>query len=180
MNLKHLMPSLVALVCASVILFGASAVLPSIGADRIAEEQQQVMGLLLPGSVAFVPEAYEGEDTNITGVFKGDTGYVIETTVAGYVDEIVLWVGVDNDGKVTGITVRDMAETWGLGSKAMNDMSFLTQFLGTSGEAALGENVDGLTGATVTSKAVVKAVNSAVGFVTGADVTSSATEWGGN
>ena len=33
--------------------------------------------------------------------------------------------------------------------------------------------------ATVTSKAVVKAVNSASAFVTGADVSSSATEWGG-
>ena len=40
-------------------------------------------------------------------------------------------------------------------------------------------NVDALTGATVTSKAVVKAVNSASAFVTGADVSSSATEWGG-
>ena len=41
------------------------------------------------------------------------------------------------------------------------------------------DGVDGVTGATVTSKAVVKAVNSAKAFVTGADVSSSATEWGG-
>ena len=47
------------------------------------------------------------------------------------------------------------------------------------GEKAVGDNVDALTGATVTSKAVVKAVNSASAFVTGADVSSSATEWGG-
>ena len=39
--------------------------------------------------------------------------------------------------------------------------------------------VDGITGATVTSKAIARSVNSAVGFVTGADVSSSATTWGG-
>jgi len=52
------------------------------------------------------------------------------------------------------------------------------QYLGTSGEAAVGEDIDAITGATVTSKAVTKAVNSACAFVTGADVSSSATEWG--
>ena len=39
--------------------------------------------------------------------------------------------------------------------------------------------VDGITGATVTSKAIARSVNSAVGYVTGADVVSSATTWGG-
>ena len=46
-------------------------------------------------------------------------------------------------------------------------------------EAAVGEDIDALTGATVTSKAVTRAVNSAVAFVTGADISSSATEWEG-
>ena len=39
--------------------------------------------------------------------------------------------------------------------------------------------VDGISGATVSSKAVARCVSSAVGFVTGADVASSATTWGG-
>ena len=48
-------------------------------------------------------------------------------------------------------------------------------------DAGTGETVevDGITGATVTSKAVAKSVNSAVAYVTGADVASSATTWGG-
>ena len=40
-------------------------------------------------------------------------------------------------------------------------------------------DVDALTGATVTSKAIAKAVNSASAYVTGADVDSGATQWGG-
>jgi len=39
--------------------------------------------------------------------------------------------------------------------------------------------VDGITGATVTSKAIARSINSAVGYVTGADVDSGATSWGG-
>ena len=90
-----------------------------------------------------------------------------------------LMVGVSNDGKVTGVVVRDMEETYGLGTNALQDVEFLSQFLRTSGEAAVGETVDALTGATVSSKAITKGINAAVAFVTGADVTSSATEWEG-
>ena len=92
---------------------------------------------------------------------------------------MVLWVGVTNEGWVSGVTVRSHAETLGLGRRAQTDRDFLMQYLYTEGGAAVGEDIDALTGATVTSKAVTRAVNSAAAFVTGADVSSSATEWGG-
>lgn len=82
-------------------------------------------------------------------------------------------------GAVVGAVVREMEETFGLGAEALSDAGFLSQLIWSRGELAVGDNVDALTGATVTSKAVVKAVNSASAFVTGADVSSSATEWGG-
>ena len=86
---------------------------------------------------------------------------------------------LDFDGAVVGAVVREMEETFGLGAEALSDAGFLSQLIWSRGELAVGDNVDALTGATVTSKAVVKAVNSASAFVTGADVSSSATEWGG-
>ena len=54
-------------------------------------------------------------------------------------------------------------------------------FSGATGEETTGEEtyVDAITGATVTSKAIARCVNSAVGYVTGADVESGATSWGG-
>jgi electron transport complex protein RnfG len=104
---------------------------------------------------------------------------VVETTLQGYVDELVLWVGVSDQGSVTGVTIRDMAETWRLCRNAMTDLRFLEQFLHTTGNAQLGDNIQALTGATVTSKEVLRGVNSAAAFVTGADVSSGATEWGG-
>ena len=169
---------IIAIAAAAVILFGASALLAPMAADNAAADLQDMMTHMLPGSTTFTPEEYTGEDTAITAVYKGETGYVVQTTVAGYVDDIIMMVGVDNDGKVTGLMVQEMAETYGLGDNAMIDYEFLMQYLHTAGEAAVGEDIDAITGATVTSKAVTKAVNSACAFVTGADVSSSATEWG--
>lgn len=177
--MKGLVKPLAAIAAAAVILFGASAILSPIADSNAEADLHEMMTYMLPGSTTFSPEEYTGEDSNITAVYKGETGYVIQTTTAGYVDDIVMMVGVDNDGKVTGLMVQEMAETYGLGDNAMIDYTFLMQYLHTAGEAAVGEDIDAITGATVTSKAVTKAVNSACAFVTGADVSSSATEWGG-
>ena len=122
---------------------------------------------------------YTGEDTNIHRVWKGETGYIVETITYGYAGNIRMLVGVCNDGNVTGLQIRDMQETYGLGKEALTNWKFLRQFLRTEGDAEVGTNVDAITGATVTSKAVARSVNSAVGFVTGADTTSAATSWGG-
>ena len=72
-----------------------------------------------------------------------------------------------------------MEETFGLGAEALSDWKFLSQFLRTEGDATVGENIDAISGATVTSKAITRSVNSAVAFVTGSDVDSGATSWGG-
>lgn len=179
MNKKELMPLIGVLAFAMSLLYIVSTVLQPVKEANVLKEKQLVMAQLLPGSESFAEEAYEGEDANIVSVFKGDTGFVIETAVDGYVDKMTVWVGVDSKGTVTGVTIRDMEETWGLGRNTMTDVSFLSQYLHGTGDAAVGENIDAVTGATVSSKAVTKAINSAVGYVTGADVTSSATEWGG-
>ena len=174
---KKIVPPLAALVCAALVLAGASAGLKSVQAKNEAAEQQKLMELLLPGSTTFTPEEYDGEDTNIKEVFKGETGCVVRTVTFGYVDDIEMLVGVADDGKITGVVVEDMAETYGLGRRAMTDMDFMAQFIDTKGDAEIGENVDALSGATVTSKAVTKAINSAAAYMTGADVSSGATEW---
>ena len=190
---------IIALFLAALVLFGASFVLKDIGAKNAREEHLWLMQTLLPGSEQFTLEPYSGEDTNIRSVHKAENGFVIETVTHGYADEMTLLVAVNNDGKVVGLVVREAHETIGLGSKALTDHVFLSQFLNKSGTFAVSANeadafsgatataepegetvdVDAITGATVTSKAVVRCVNSAVAYVTGADAVSSATTWGG-
>lgn len=175
---KILIPLLTVIISAGILLCAHICLRAPI-AEAAAADHQQMMEALLPGSSTFTQEEYIGEDTNIVSTYKGETGYVVEAVTYGYAGDIKLWVGVDNKGAVTGVMVRDMSETFGLGQRAMSDPVFLAQFLGTKGNLTVGENVDALTGATVTSKAITKAMNSASGFVAGADVVASATEWGG-
>ena len=126
----------------------------------------------------FTVEEYTGDDANICSVHKGENGYVIETVTNGYADDIRMLIGVSNKGTVTGLVVMEMNETFGLGAEALTNHRFLAQFLNTSGDTEIGTNVDALSGATVTSKAINRSILSAVAFVTGADVDSGATSWG--
>lgn len=197
---KPVLLPVIAIVVATLILLAASFGLNGIAAQNAQKDHIQLMQTLLPDSKEFTLEPYSGEDANIRSVHKAENGFVIETVTYGYAGNIIMFIGVNNDGKVTGLVVRDMAETFGLGREALTDHVFLSQFLNSSGtfevvtgsadafSGATGEvtevsgdtvEVDALTGATVTSKAVVRAVNSAVAYVTGADAASAATSWGG-
>lgn len=181
------------------ILFAASFALNETAIQNAQEEHLYILQTLLPGTTECVVVPYDGEDANIRSVHKGENGFIIETITNGYADEIRMYIAVNNDGKVTGLVVREAHETYGLGSKILTDHEFLAQFLNKSGSFAIatqgadafsgataaaepeGETiqVDGITGATVSSKAVARCVNSAVAYVTGADAVSSATTWGG-
>ena len=193
-----LMPIGAILLCAAVLL-GAAFGLNGIAAANAQKAHLDMMKLLLPGSETFTVEPYSGEDGNIVSVHKAENGFVIETRTHGYADEITMLIGVNNDGKVTGLVVQEMYETFGLGAQGLTDHVFLSQFLNKNGTFAVATtgadafsgatgatsssgdevNVDALTGATVTSKAIVRCVNSAVAYVTGADASSGATSWGG-
>ena len=197
---KTILMPLVALLVAAIVLLAAYNISLPAREMRIQEELTAKMQTILPGSEVFAQEEYTGEDANIRAVYKGETGYVVNTVTYGYAGNITMLIGVSNEGKVTGLQVREMQETFGLGAEALTDWEFLAQFLNTTGNVAIatsgadafssatqktGEGpaaeevyVDGLTGATVTSKAIARSVNSAVAFVTGADVATEATKWG--
>ena len=194
-----LLPVLAIVIMAGLVL-GLTLGINGLAVKNAQAEHLKVMQTLLPGSKEFTVEPYDGEDANIRSVHKGENGYVIETVTRGYAGDITMLIGVSSEGKVTGLTIRDMSETPGIGMSAMWDWDFLGQFLGLEGGIAIGTagedafsgatgtveestgeatEVDALTGATVTSKAIVRSVNSAVAFVTGSDVSSGATSWGG-
>ena len=94
-------------------------------------------------------------------------GYVFTTSAKGYGGDIVTMVGVNNDGTVSGMDFLSISETAGLGMNADAD-EFKNQFVGKSGEIGVNKNapseneIQALTGATITSKAVTKAVNIAL------------------
>ena len=197
MKKSILIPLLALILCAGLLL-GVTAATSGLYLENARAWHLKDMKTLLPGSENFVVEPYSGEDANILSVHRGETGYVIETNTYGYAGPITMLVAVSHEGNVMGLVVRDQSETLGLGAKALYDHAFLAQFLnktgsfavgtpgadafsGATGEAATGEEnyVDAITGATVTSKAIARCVNSAVAYVTGADASSGATSWRG-
>lgn len=96
-------------------------------------------------------------------------GYAVTAASKGYGGDVTLMIGIDTQGVVTGVNVTGHSETPGLGANAANP-AFSDQFAGKSGELAVVKTVPGdneiqaITSATITSKAVTLAVNEALSF----------------
>ncbi|MDR0840700.1 MAG: FMN-binding protein [Christensenellaceae bacterium] len=95
-------------------------------------------------------------------------GHVVMVTAKGYGGEIEVVVGVDTAGVITGIDVggSNFSETVGLGAKT-KDPEFTGQFVGLQPPLTLKQNVDSVSGASISSGAVVGAVNTACEYIAG-------------
>ena len=115
----------------------------------------------------------DGQWENVSAMYHamaGDKqiGYVVEVTTNGFGGAINLVVGVDMSGTVTGVSVIKDTETANLGTKVTRNQSVLDGFIGLSSPITVrgGENrFDGVTGATVSTKAVAAGVNTALAAV---------------
>ena len=101
----------------------------------------------------------------------GEEGYVITTTDKdGFGGNIQITVGIKKDGTINGVSILSISETAGLGMKA-TEPSFYNQYVNkkadkfvVSKDGGDGEQIDALSGATITSRAVTGAVNTALGY----------------
>lgn len=116
-----------------------------------------------------IDEALSATDEN-----NNKLGYVVVvTTQEGYGGAITLSLGYALDGTVHGIELLSMNETAGLGAKA-GGKEFksqfaekkVTEFAYTKTGAKSDNEIDALSGATITTRAVVNAVNSGLCFIT--------------
>ena len=115
-----------------------------------------------------VLEVYSGLDAQGQRI-----GYTIKTLSKGYGGNIEIIVGIKEDGKISGIQIGNHSETPGLGAKAA-EPGFATQFAGKAATEPLGvskssttadNEIQAITGATITSKAVTDGVNLAIRFL---------------
>lgn len=99
-------------------------------------------------------------------------GYVITvTSKEGSQANITLSVGITSEGVVNGYSTTAISETPGLGMK-VNDDSFKSQFEGKSEEtysvtkspATSDSEIESISGATISSRAVTNAVNAALAY----------------
>jgi electron transport complex protein RnfG len=137
---------------------------------------------------------YEVDSEALDRVFVGydgegrAVGFAVAYEKAGFQDAVRLIFGYDpRTKKLLGLKVLESKETPGLGDKIEKDLAWVAQFDGTvapvqavkpgkgSGKP---DEVDTITGATISSKAVVDIVNLALGRV-GDKLTTWMTEEGG-
>lgn len=92
---------------------------------------------------------------------ENKTGYVLTSLDKGFGGTMTVMVGLENDGSITGVKVTAHSETPGLGTKAMT-VDYLSQYNGEISITRSNETdktqIDAVTGATVTSDAVFRAV----------------------
>ncbi len=149
----------ICLVVAFLLAFTNSKTAPVI--ERNAQiEAEQTRQLVLEGSEGFEEVECDTETLGIVSAYRETSGkgYVISASATGYGGDVVVTVGIDNDGTIVGMQVNVSTETTGIGSKAGED-DYVQNFIGRSGSV---DDVDTITNATYSSTAVKTAVNAAL------------------
>ncbi|MBA1330509.1 hypothetical protein QQ73_04810 [Candidatus Endoriftia persephone str. Guaymas] len=173
------------LISGLVIISIFEATLPTITANKAAELKAAVFKVL-PGVASMKKLQYsdgglsertqEGadEDTVYGGYNQqGDlVGYAVAGEGPGFQDTIKLLYGyLPAQRKIVGMEILDSRETPGLGDKIFKDKDFVANFDGLAvdpqikavkkGSKSAPYEIDAITGATISSKAVVRIINGA-------------------
>ena len=157
-------------------------------AKNKAEALKAAIFEVLPGTATFktlVPdgeslrEVAEGEKVEEEAVYLGFTaegtmtGFAISGAETGYADVIEALLSYNpTDTIIIGFKVLDSKETPGLGDKIFKDEAFQTNFTALKvtpeiipvkvGEKKTANEVEAITGATISSKAIVRLLNASI------------------
>ena len=157
-------------VIAAVILGGLY--IPTQEQLKIYQEEQRQLALVdvLPVADHFEP-VKSGEETLFYQAFDASNnlvGYCFFHDQSGSQGTITLAGGVDTEYTVTGVKIMTHAETPGLGAK-ITEPFFTDQFKGVAvGDLMLSKNdgaIDSITGATVSSQAVIDGIHVMIGEI---------------
>lgn len=137
--------------------------------EQIRREEEAALKAILPEADYFRPGEADGIEY-FEGLRQSELiGYCLKVTGSGYGGYIHMMVGIDPSGVIKGVRILEHHETPGLGSKIdeirKGDSSpyFLRQFVGKRGDSlAIRKNIDAITGATISSKAVTDAIQKTV------------------
>ena len=135
-----------------------------------AREQRELLAQVMPQAETSSETPYRanGALSILAGYSSAGEliGYCVEVQNQGFSGVITMVVGVDLDGKVTGVAVTSHTETNRVGTEAMTEEA-LSRYVGRSGTLRTSgpNSVDVVTGATATSKAITAGVNRALAIV---------------
>lgn len=149
-----------------VIIAGAYAITEPVAAEQRVKAKNDAMKELVKDAESF--KAVEGKEGWYAGIKGGKViAYVVPASGKGYAGKIEMLAGVTTDGKAIDFKVLKHAETPGLGDKMVGD-KFRKQFVNKEPKdmevvkVPTDKNIQALTGATITSRAVTNGVREAV------------------
>ena len=168
-NWNKLFKPIVVLVIICIVITGALAATNSV-TDPIIDEatrvaQQKARTELLPEAEDFEPvTGVEVENVSDIYASTNDVGVIITSSAKGYGGDVVVMTAFNPDGTIKQIKVTEQAETKGIGSKVVATPSYWENYMGLDASDALvlNEDVDAVTSATISSTALINAVNSAI------------------
>lgn len=162
-----------------IIVSGLLAYVNSITAPVISANDQKTfeasMSEVLPNGGSFTEEKLsftpDESGVELSSIYKAENGGYVATAVCheGYGGDITVMVGIKDDMTVNKIKIMSLSETAGLGAKS-DTPEFMNQYNGlkngisvvkNNGGSAADNTISAISGATITSKAVTKAVNCA-------------------
>lgn len=126
---------------------------------------------VLPQAEKFEEKSIKEKEIYIQGYDENGkpVGKIAETKKRGYAAMIKILVGINDFNKITKVKILDEMETPGLGAK-IKEEKFLSRFPGkTVEELKLKKDkgaIDAVTGATISSRAVIEAVKEGLGKFT--------------
>ena len=168
-NWNKVFKPIVVLVIICIVVTGALAATNQVTAPIIEEARIEAENA---ARLAVLPDA-DGF-TEVTGISvdgvsavytaNNGAGAAITASAKGYGGDVVIMVGIGPDGTITSIEVTEQGETKGIGSNVVGNPEYLAQYDGLSAAQplVLDQDVDALSGATVSSTAVIDAVNAAI------------------
>lgn len=122
-------------------------------------EAEQTRKAVLPTATEFEEITCE-EEWGIDSAYRdvGGSGFVFTASAKGYGGDVVVTMGVDSQGKILAVKVDASSETQGIGSKTAQ-VEYTDTLIGMDAATL---QVDTITGATFSSKAVKTSVENAL------------------
>jgi len=132
--------------------------------QRALDELNAAMSEVLPEGKNFkqITNSFQETDgdVKVDGVYESGAGLVFSLLTPGYGGDVAVIVGIGNDGIISGVRLGSNNETPSLG-KQTEEPFFTSRFNKIEVNASIADSVDSISGVTITSTAVKKAVQSA-------------------
>ena len=175
-SFRYILRLAVTLLLITSVVAAALAGINHLTAHKIVVNQQikawDAIKKVLPGAIVSGEVPFTDDTGMVKRVHNSTKGYAVEVAPNGFGGAINLLVGVSQEGTVLGVVVISQTETAGLGAviaaNSQVGQTFRDQFTGLSGKLSVrkdGGEIDAVTGATITSRAVTEGVNAALACI---------------